>query len=172
MSLHRRLSSSNVAVASVKRRLGGAWVNVQEIKRRVSGSWVTVWSALAFKLSNRSVFSNNFGATATATVTFYNDGRFAYQEAPSAQVVVADEWMTPRSTTEAAKYQIRATRLSGGTPSGTLGSWLALSSSRSWSISRAASGTAETVLRFEIRNATTLAVVATADITLTATYEV
>ena len=49
------------------------------------------------------------------------------------QVNSSTDWIIPNSAASSA-YQIRATLNSGDTPDGTLGSWLALSSNREWTL--------------------------------------
>jgi hypothetical protein len=103
-------------------------------------------------------------SSATAGYRLDSDGA-AYQTVFSgAYVAIGGEWLLSGS---AADYEARATKVSGTTPSGTLGSWLALSSDRTWSLTTTA-GNASCVLTIEIRNATTLAVLDTATITLEA----
>lgn len=68
-------------------------------------------------------------------------------------------------------YEVRATLQSGTTPSGTLGSWLALSSSRAWTLTRTSQGTNTAELLVEIR-ATSGTVLASAVITLQATVDI
>lgn len=73
-----------------------------------------------------------------------------------AYVQIGSEWVSPLST-YAGSYWIRATKISGDTlDSGTLGSWLALTSSREWQLtayrSQALGGVEykETLLKLEI----------------------
>lgn len=44
------------------------------------------------------------------------------------------DWVTPSDTTTAAFYEVKVDATSGAFSSGTTGTWLALSSSRSWTI--------------------------------------
>lgn len=65
-----------------------------------------------------------------------------------------------------SNYDVRATIVSGTFTSGTAGSWLNLGTTRSW-LRNALPGTIQIVTAdFEIRNATTLIVLATAQISL------
>ncbi len=55
---------------------------------------------------------------------------------------------------KANEWEVRATLVSGSPlTSGTLGTWLPLTSSRSWGLSRTVAGTSESVLTFEFRRA-------------------
>lgn len=70
-----------------------------------------------------------------------------------------------------ASYEARVTLLAGDSPSGsTVGAWLALSTIRTWtSVDAVVDGTSVYCnLTVEIRNATSLAVVATATVTIIA----
>jgi hypothetical protein len=49
-----------------------------------------------------------------------------------------ETWCTP--TTSASNYEARVTINSGSTPTGSVGSWVALSSTRDWTISESTSG--------------------------------
>lgn len=73
------------------------------------------------------------------------------------------DWVTP--TSNAPNYDVRATLVSGDTPSGTLNSWLPLSSSRSWSLTAVADAYACT-LTIEIRDAATQTIRDTASVYL------
>lgn len=67
-------------------------------------------------------------------------------------------------------YEARATLNSGSLTSGTTGSWLALSSSREWTVTDSVFdlNPVEAEILVEIRNATTLAVIDSATVTLSA----
>lgn len=76
-------------------------------------------------------------------------------------------WVTPAGAA-GANYEVRASIVSGSLTSGTTGSWLALSSTRTWALTQSSIGSSTCVLTIEIRNATSLAVLDSATITLTA----
>lgn len=59
------------------------------------------------------------------------------------------DWVTP--TSNANLYEARATLNSGAVSSGTTGSWLALTSTRTWTVTRSVIGTASANLTIEIR---------------------
>lgn len=91
------------------------------------------------------------GNTATAGVTFNTSGQV---------VAIGDSgteytWLNSGA---AGDYEIRATLQSGSVDSGTTGSWLALSSSRSWSIDEA-SNIQQAELLIEIRDVATSTVI-------------
>lgn len=78
-------------------------------------------------------------------------------------------WITPTSLAGAA-YDVRATVVSGTTPTGSAtGSWLSLGTSQSWTLGTASVTTVTCQLTIEIRNATSLAVLASGTVNLSAT---
>lgn len=80
----------------------------------------------------------------------------------------AGDWISPTGLAPGT-YECRATLQSGTSPSGTLNTWLALTSNRSWSLTRTTVGTVSCVILVEIRLGST--VLASANITLEATVE-
>ena len=80
-------------------------------------------------------------------------------------------WLAP--VYGVGEFEVRATIVSGSVSSGTTGSWLALSSTRTWErTATGGAGASTVVLTIEIRRASTGTVVATCTLTLTATSEV
>lgn len=75
------------------------------------------------------------------------------------------------NTSNASLYEVRATRNSGSTPTGTFNSWLALSSSRSWSLGRSGAGTSVSNVTFEVRRASTGIIVDSVTVNFGATVE-
>lgn len=78
-----------------------------------------------------------------------------------------ETWCTP--TSNASNYEARVTVNSGSTPTGSVGSWVALSSTRDWTVSETTSGV-NNVSNFtvEIRRVSTTTVLDSAIIDLTA----
>jgi hypothetical protein len=70
----------------------------------------------------------------------------------------------------AGDFQVRATLTSGTLTSGTTGSWLALSTSRSWSCTAPLGGSKNATLTIEIRDASSLTVLDSATVTLSADH--
>lgn len=79
-------------------------------------------------------------------------------------------WVTPTSAA-GANYECQATITSGTLSSGTSGSWLVLSSTRTWTVTRSTVGSKACTFTIDIRNASTLAVVATASVTISANVD-
>lgn len=107
-------------------------------------------------LQNHSAYSYGFLGVynAAAYIGYWNDGQVHIQinesGAPSSTY---STWGTPTGGTPGNGYWIRATLVSGSTPSGSpLNTWLQLSSTRSWSNFRSNSsvGTTTCTLTIEI----------------------
>lgn len=77
------------------------------------------------------------------------------------------DWVTPKSAA-GANFEVRATLNSGTLTSGTTGSWLALSSTRSWNVVQIGSGSSTAQILVEIRRASTGTVLASCTVDLTA----
>jgi hypothetical protein len=114
------------------------------------------------QLSNVGVFSTGAGSQ-TVTYTLESDGDVMSNSTTFGAVDEGD-WVTPKSSAPGT-YEARATLVSGDTPTGTLGTWLALTSNRSWSLTQATTGTKEAVLTIEIRKGSG-SVLASATVTL------
>lgn len=94
--------------------------------------------------------TNTDGTAATASFTFKTDRTVTDQDGGS----VDPKWLDDGYS--ASDYQIRVTKVSGTTPSGaSLGTWLGLSSNRTWSLtdSAGAAGSKSCTLTVEIRDA-------------------
>jgi len=65
-------------------------------------------------------------------------------------------------------FQVRATKVSGTTPTGTFGSWLNPGDNPTWALGRSTIGSNQTVMDIEIRDASTLAVLTTSRVTMNA----
>jgi hypothetical protein len=97
---------------------------------------------------NRTITYVQFGASATASVTFKNDGTTS--SVFSSGTGYSTDWIDPTSAAP-DDYQIRATISSGTMTSGTFGSWLALTSNRTWSKTQFSVGSSSAQVLFEIR---------------------
>ena len=126
------------------------------------------------------------GASADATITITDQTISGYVFPPSTAEVVyqltsagkvnkivngvtteLEQWCTP--VTSAANYEAYVTVNSGGLTSGTTGSWVALSSTRSWTLQEVGSGnTAVCNFTVQIRRVATTVVLDSATIDLTA----
>lgn len=117
------------------------------------------------QLSGVAVSSTGNGSQ-TATYTLESDGDVISATTPGGSVDEGD-WIDPKASAP-SDYEVQATLNSGTLTSGTTGSWLALSSNRSWTLTRAVVGAATQVdLTIEIRRGSG-AVLASANVTLDA----
>lgn len=122
-----------------------------------SGAIITIADYSVYDLSSG-------GASATYEL---NLNGIAYDKTNSGGTVTIGNWATPTSV--AANYEVYATLVSGVLSVGTTGSWLALSSTRSWSRNRSAlSGISIAQITVDIRLIGTTTVLDSATITLTA----
>lgn len=116
-------------------------------------------------ISNKSIFAFRvYPNTATAAYKLDSDGSAYEKGTGGSYVAIGGEWKLSGS---AGDYEARATKISGDTPTGTLGAWLSLVTDREW-ILTSSSGFAQCSLTVEIRDATTQAVLDSATINLTA----
>jgi hypothetical protein len=116
-------------------------------------------------LSGVSVYSAGAG-TQTATYTLESDGDVVTATTGGGSVDAGD-WIVPKASAP-SDYEVRATLVSGTLSTGTTGSWLALSSNRSWTLTRVVVGVADQVeLTIEIRKGSG-ATLASATVTLDA----
>lgn len=124
--------------------------------------------------TNRLVFSavNLLGLDPSSTVTTPTDASATYTLTNAgleqATGLANNTWL---SAGAASSYDVRATLSSGALTSGTTGSWLNLGTTRSWNVTRTnnAPGTDTATLTIEIRDATSLIVLATVTVVITAT---
>lgn len=105
--------------------------------------------------------------TAVSTYTLSSTGDI--NQTVNTNTTDIGDWITPKSA--AANYECFATLSSGTLSSGTTGSWLALTSSRSWTRNQSTNGTSTAVIVVQIRKTGTSTVLDTATITLEANRE-
>lgn len=116
-------------------------------------------------LSGVAVSSVGAGSQ-TATYTLESDGDVVTATTPLGSSDIGD-WIDPKASAP-SDYEVQATLNSGTLTTGTTGSWLALSSNRSWTLTRLTVGAATQVtLTIEIRKGSG-AVLASATVTLDA----
>jgi hypothetical protein len=105
--------------------------------------------------------------TAVSTYTLSSTGDI--NQTKNTTTTDIGDWITPKSA--ASNYECFATLSSGSLSSGTTGSWLALTSSRSWTRNQSTNGTSTAVIVVQIRKIGTTTVLDSATITLEATRE-
>lgn len=131
------------------------------------GSLRKVWPAAAALLTNHTISAISGSGPVTATFTLASSGAASGATSPGGTGggTYSGEWMV---VGPASGYEARFTILSGALSAGTAGSWLNLGTTRAWSVSRATIDNSLCQGTVEIRDATTLVVLATATITLEA----
>jgi len=129
---------------------------------------LAAWAAMGGdKISLSGVAVSSVGSgTQTATYTLESDGDVVTATTGGGSVDAGD-WIDPKANAP-SDYECRATLNSGTLTSGTTGSWLALTSNRSWSLQQITIGQATQVdLTIEIRKGSG-ATLASATVTLDA----
>jgi hypothetical protein len=108
---------------------------------------------------------------ATVSFTLESDGDIVVDDDFGSSLDIGD-WIDPKGAAGGA-YECRMSTVSGTVSTGTVGSWLALSSSRGWSKTRTsdAAGTDTYVGTLEIRRTADAVVLDSATVTLNATVE-
>lgn len=94
-----------------------------------------------------SVVSSTRIRNGSVSIGFLTSGQQV--EVKNGNTSVIGNWVNP--STKAADWEIRAVLDSGDTPTGTLGTWLSLSSNREWSFSVSSPESLSCVLTFEFR---------------------
>ena len=139
---------------------GGSIVSgIQAVLIGVAGSGALI------TITDRTITDATGGArNATAGYRLTSGGQV--QSQINLTFTTLEQWCTP--TTEASNYEVLVTVTSGSLSTGTAGSWLALSSTQTWTRT-ATIGTANTcVFTVEIRRVGTSTVLDSATITLEA----
>ena len=140
----------------------GAWFLVKGVWINSGGTWIQGGGEYITPLLDRNVTKLTApGQLATASYTLASDGTAS--SSPNFDGTVS--WVTPGSA--APNYECLATLTSGTLTTGTAGSWLALSASRVWSVSRS-NGSKECIFTVQIRRIGTSTVLTSATIDLTA----
>jgi len=135
MTLKRNAAGTQTTVATkMERRDTGAWVAADIIKRRLSGAWTTAWQRVL--ITAQAIDHSPPSGTATAGYRLNTSGIAESRQA--AAYTTIESWL---SFGNSSGYECRATLNSGTSPSGSaLGSWLALSASREWTLTKATTG--------------------------------
>lgn len=139
---------------------GGSIVSgIQAVILGVSGSGALI------AITDRTV-TDATGGSRNATAGYRLTSGGQVQSQINLTFTTLEQWCTP--TTEASNYEVLVTVTSGSLSTGTAGSWLALSSTQTWTRT-ATIGTANTcVFTVEIRRVGTFTVLDSATITLEA----
>lgn len=95
-----------------------------------------------------------------------NSNGKVYTESPSGTFNYIEDWVTPNGA--ASNYEALVTVTSGTLSSGTSGSWVALSSTRDWTVTRSTLGLKSCTFTVDIRKVGTTTVLDSATITIEA----
>lgn len=149
---------------------GDAGVNriIQEAWYQDGGTLRKVWPPAVVSLTNKTIAAvGTSPGTSTAEFQLLNTGEALGIVTPSGSGAgtYLPQW---GQGLPGAGYDARFTVTSGALSGGTAGVWLNLGTSRSWTRGRAALGISTVIGTMEIRDAGTLAVLATATIELSA----
>lgn len=160
------------------RQIREIWINDAGTARRIQQIWVNdsgtarlIFIGDHITISDATAASEvTSPATATAQYELTNAGLIRATQG-SDTVTNIGVWITP--TTNVANYEARVTMTSGSLTSGTVGSWLNLGTTRTWTLQYAAPGPGQnlSVFTLEIRRASDSVVVDTATITIRAEGE-
>lgn len=124
-------------------------------------------SKAVFRLDTNTYTDTTFDpGTAGVTLAINSNGSLT-ATGDNSGTLDSYNWITP--TTGSSSYFVRATLIGGSFSSGTTGTWLALTSNRTWSVSQSGAGTRTANATFEISsNSSGTNIVASANIILTA----
>ena len=125
-------------------------------------------SAVTITVSPQYILAFNLGTTTAAYQL--NASGAANQSINGGAYTLLENWCVPAS--EAGNYECYATLVSGvlDGASAVTGSWLALSTTRSWLVSRSTPGVTDAILDIGIRRVGDTTILASGDISLYAEY--
>lgn len=160
--------------AGTRRQIIGIYVNDAGSARRIQEQWVNdagtlrrvfLGDIIDIEITNasRSVASPS---TATAIYSLLSTGDISTTLLGSGAADRGD-WISPKIGM--ASYECRATLLTGSLTSGTMGAWLSLSATRSWTLNAApGAGALSATFTLEIRRVSDALVMDTATISISA----
>ncbi len=122
-------------------------------------------SNVVISISNETISALSF-APDNATAAYRLNSNGQVESLVNGSPTTLEQWCTP--TSAAGNYEARVTVNSGALSSGTTGTWLALSTSRTWSVVRSGAGSSSCNFTVEIRRTGTTTVLDSAIIDLVA----
>lgn len=165
MTMHVKDGGTWKEVTAPSVRDAGAWKDVKEGWVKDAGVWKQFFTALAIVLTNRTVSSLGSGSS-TSAIEFNSTGQLT-EIRNGSNTNVSGEWMDPVGGASGGNYDVRVTATGDPITGPTLGSWWTLGSTNKWQLSTSG-GFKQAILSVDIRDASTLAVLASATITLEA----
>ena len=147
--------------------VSGAWKAIEGMWVGAGGVWKQFYEAFSYPLDGGTVTIDsvvNDGGTAQAGIRLNRDGTYDTDDATGNWTLGSGYWIDPATATIGDDYEARMTADAGTIDSGTTGSWLALSSTRTWQESN--TGLVAEIFEgtLEIRRASDGVVVSTTDI--------
>jgi hypothetical protein len=121
-------------------------------------------SAVTITLTPLFFSALNTGAPASAAYRLNTNGNVEYSENGGAYSV-QEAWCVPAA--QAVNYECYASLVTG-TATGTFDTWLALTSTRTWTVTQAIIGVTDTIINVGIRRVGNATILASADISLSA----
>lgn len=164
MTLYRRISGAWQAIDTAYVKVAGVWKEAV-VWRRVAGVWEQITALLGATLNNASYLAS--GTTVT-TCSFRVDSDGSVYTNETGSFAVDYTWLTGGGV--AADYDVRWTSTSGSLSTGSEATWESLAADRTYSVvdSVADLNSVTCTGTVEIRDADTLAVLATATVTIEA----
>lgn len=160
MTFKKKSSGAWTDIATTRKRMsGGAWVNIDKIMKRAAGVW-----SIVFRSINIADWIITHDDPTTAIAGYRLNSSGVVEQRMGGSYSTLETWLGAYTN---SGYEVRATLLSGTIGIGTFGSWLNLGTSREWATT-STSGFLAGEMLIEIRNATTLVVVDSANIQLEA----
>jgi hypothetical protein len=126
-------------------------------------------SSVNITIVNVTHTNTRVGTAATAFYRLESDGDVVRSQLGAAGDSDIGDWIEPRSAA-GGTYETKVTVNTGSLDAGTSGSWLALSSSREWSITQGSLGSKNVNFTVEIRQVGSSTTLKSATIDLTAEY--
>jgi hypothetical protein len=153
MTMHVKVGGTWKEVApggGLSVKVSGVWKTVAEGWVKVSGAWKQFFVNAIYSVADTFEITDVFSGGASAQLNFESDGNIS-SNTNSFGYAVLDNWVTPTSLAPGA-YTIRAHVVSGDTPTGTLDADLALTSTRTWTISVGVFETKVCVLQMTLKD--------------------
>lgn len=167
MAGSRKSGGTNVALTTRSRYSGGAWVALTTAKRKTGGVWVDLFpSSPTAATTDRTVSAVSLSPT-DATTSYVVNTSGVIQEAVNGVTTNLETWILSGVSSD---FEVRATAVSGAVTSGTMGTWIAATTSPVWTKNRInnASGIDTASFTLEIRRVSDSVVVDSSTITMSA----
>lgn len=166
MSIYVGASGAHKSMTAGAVGAGGVWKTIQAIWVGAGGVWKQAYSAVVLTLTTATAENNRTSGAASAVYQIRVD-RFIYTSALSGATIVQQEQWCP-STATPTDYEVMATVTAGTLNSGTTGSYIAITGTHAWSVTRSTIGVSSATIRIDIRRIGDTTVLASKVINFTA----